>query len=370
MTQMTPRWLARHIAAAHDTNPEREGFAPGRLSDAALRATFGPRRSFPTTWLALGDSITEGMGASDRDHRWITRALTKLRAAAGITGGPGYLPVWMNTQWASGDAPWVLTSAGKDDWGRALGQRSGTVFPGGDVTATVTGTSAELWYQGFPGGGALGISVDGGPEQTVLTHSDPWRGDLRVPLAFASRGTHTVKVRHISGGNLMISGVMVYDGDETSGLRLYDAAHSGWTSDQANGSGDFTPEALQQLIRAAAPDLITLGIGVNDQITAAALPAATVANIDATVSLIRAAAPRARIVLVHCYAPNGAAAGWQPYLDGMRDWAAQHRSVDVLDLADLMGEATTSGLWQGDGVHPSDAGHERIADHFTDLILR
>jgi lysophospholipase L1-like esterase len=81
------------LAAAHDTDAEREGFIPARLSDTALRAAFDALR--PSTAVFLGNSFTaNGVGSNgDRVERgwWVwLQALTghrlKVANVAGISG--------------------------------------------------------------------------------------------------------------------------------------------------------------------------------------------------------------------------------------------------------------------------------------------
>ena len=59
-------------------------------------AALANRDNAPAKWLAIGDSITEGMGASTNINRWTQRSLTGLRnrfATTGLTGGGfGFLP--------------------------------------------------------------------------------------------------------------------------------------------------------------------------------------------------------------------------------------------------------------------------------------
>jgi lysophospholipase L1-like esterase len=313
-------------------------------------------RTLPRTWLALGDSITEGMGATDRPRRWITRALIQLRAAAGIGGGAGYLPTWQNTAWADPTGPWALPAdAPRVNWAKVPGSRAVILAAGRSATVTVTGTSADLWVHRYGGAPRLAVQVDGGPETTWDTNFAGEKAD-RLHLAFASHGTHTVAVRNTGTGDGVVGGIMVY-------------AFSGWTSTQIATINGLALESARQILGLIQPDLITIEAGVNN--IAAITPEKTAADLDWLIAnTIRPVLPRARILLLHTYAPFGSTAAWQPYLDSMRYYAGQHRSLDVLDLSDLMGEATQGGLWQGDGLHPSDAGHERIADHFTDLFLR
>lgn len=336
-----------------------------------LKATYVASR-LPTTWLALGDSITEGSGATDRDHRWINLAAGKLRAAAGISGGAGYLPAWQNTGWADAHAPWSWPGGtGDANWGKTWGGRVSVLAAGATGRLVVTGTSLDLWVHAYGGGPTVAVAVDGGTPVVIDTNTATEAGQ-RTHIPFPARGSHTITVTNTGSGVAAIGGAMVYDGDESTGLRLYDAAFSGATSQQigAQTGSNLTLPALENIVGIAAPDFITIEAGINDE--RQSVPVADViTHIDTLIGGLRTVTPRARIMLVHCYAPAGETAAWQPYLDALRNYAATHRSVGVLDLADLMGgTATTSGLWQADGTHPSNAGHERIASHLADLLLR
>lgn len=323
----------------------------------------------PKTWMAIGDSITEGSYASTRENRWISRARDKLRTRAGLTGGVGYIPAWQVTVADGGGFlwpnPWTPTGdASLIDWLDSLGFRGALLNAGASMSISVTGTSVDVWAIRAPGNAALSIKIDGGTPVTLATDGAYGSPTVRTGISLGTRGTHTVAISSPTG-TAALAGVMVYDGDETAGLRLYDAAHSGWNSTQAI---NFNPGNLAALVAQAAPDLVSIGIGVND-IAAGIASTTTAANVAQLAQTVWAGAPRARIIFVLTYAPAGNDAAWGPYTNELRYLCAT-RNLELLDLRDRMGVATTSGYWHGDGLHPSDTGHELIADLFVDCVTR
>lgn len=282
-------------------------------------------------WLAIGDGITEGQGASTRANRWIDQTLATIRASKSATGGQGFVSAaygvtgsdspWASTQVTYGGAATTGTTAGVGyrhvqlAMGGAADPYPGSFAPGetspassagggggtpGSVAFTVTGTSADLWYVSESTSGTFTYKVDAGSTVTVSTAG---AHDLRTVngINLGAVGSHTVTVT-VTAGTVYIAGLMVYSGDAASGIQLYDAARNGITS---SGYATDLP-MVTDLASTVAPHLVSIELGSTDA-AATVPPVTTVANIAALIAMLRALPRVPAIVLVipHHPVPTG-----------------------------------------------------------------
>jgi lysophospholipase L1-like esterase len=335
------------------------------------------RNSRPATWVAWGDSFTEGQGASDRPNRWIDKALGSLRSTyptTGVTGGAGYLPSFYATY--GPDSTWMpFTSSGGshawEKWGGSLGNRIVSMNAGGYETFTVTGTSVDIMYA-EGAGGTFSYAVDYGTPVDVGT-SGSYDPSSQVSVTFTTPGTHTVTITGVSGTSYF-EGLMVYDGDETKGIRLYDAARSGATT------ADFASSMWDQaeITATAKADLVTIALGANDYLNGPETPAGVTANLQGMIDSIRAKAsthsthqPSIAVVIPWDFSASGTRNGysWSDFADAIRDVAAADSSVALLDLTSTGSPAgVPGGLYASDGTHPSDSGQAAISAAATSFL--
>src|SRR6478609_5398446 len=139
--------------------------APGFGGALGYRAILDAALAAKTlTWVAIGDSITEGQETSTLTNRWIDKAVGSVRTRgfqpAGVTGAvTGFLPGWhgilpaVNPYTSRSGSATDLSAAGVSPHVTDLGAS-------GSVTYTVTGTDADIHWTG--GGGTFTWSVDGG----------------------------------------------------------------------------------------------------------------------------------------------------------------------------------------------------------------
>jgi lysophospholipase L1-like esterase len=335
------------------------------------------RNSQPATWVAWGDSFTEGQGASKRSDRWIDEALGSLRSTyptTGVTGGAGYLPSFYATY--GPDSTWMpFTSSGGSHiweyWGGSLGNRIVNMSAGGYETFTVTGTSVDILYsQGA--GGTFSYRVDSGAPVSVST-SGGYDPSSHVHVSFATPGTHTVTITGVSGTSYL-EGLMVYNGDESKGIRLYDAAHTGATTDH------FTSSMWDQaeITATAKADLVTIALGANDYLSGSETPAGVTANLQGMIDSIRSKAsthsthqPSIAVVVPWNFSAYGTINGytWGDFADAIRDVAAADSSVALLDLTSTGSPAGVGGgLYASDGLHPSDSGQAAVSAAATSFL--
>jgi lysophospholipase L1-like esterase len=360
-----------------NATPAPSGSSYGDNALAHWSSAVADRNSQPATWVAWGDSFTEGQGASSRPDRWIDQALGGLRGTyptTGVAGGAGYLPSFYATY--APDSTWMpFTSSGGSHtweyWGGSLGNRIVNMSAGGYETFTVTGTSVDILYsQGA--GGTFSYRVDSGTPVNVST-SGSYDPSSHVHVTFTTPGTHTITLTGVSGTSYL-EGVMVYNGDETKGIRLYDAAHTGATTD------DFTSSMWDQaeITATVKADLVTIALGANDYLSGSETPAGVTANLQDMIDSIRSKAsthsthqPSIAVVIPWDFSAYGTINGhtWSDFADAIRDVADADSSVALLDLTSTGSPAGVGGgLYASDGLHPSDSGQAAIGAAATAFL--
>lgn len=354
-----------------------------KLQRAALRpfwTALAKRESSPVDILCIGDSLTEGAYVSTIEKRWVARLRDKLRAAyptAGVTGGQGFISANYHTIGPGNpgvEVNQVMTqTGGSTDAGYTLGlgRRYRKFTTTGNVSATVTCSSVDAIYTQGTSRGTLGLSIDGGAAATIAT-----AGGLLATKKFNSGaltpGSHTVTVSWQSGGEVDVEGIMVYNGDETKGIRLWESGHGGVETDFFNGG------FWQTGIRNIAPALVTICLGVNDLMfnTGANYPSNLVpGRIQTLIASIRAqcdtaaiAYPTFLLVIPHQVA-GSYLEPWANYVNALWTVALADPAIAILDLTELVGIATTaSGLFATDLIHLNDVGGEFWANAIMGAI--
>lgn len=338
--------------------------------------------------VCLGDSITEGQGATNWDYAWRSRLRDMLRARYPTPGqsggGRGFLGAAGSGE---GSFTWPSTIAGSPTLSVNVGPKSRWVqFNGAAQTITfaLTGDSADIMWTKQPGGGTFSWAVDGGSATNVSTAAGTDVDGQLTHISLGTPGPHTLVLARVSGTS-NIDGVTEFYGDYSSGIQVHDAGHYGastanWVSWLGSASG---PAAA---IAALSPDLIMITLGTNDQ-DLNVLPATYQANLQAIITGLKSqlTAPYPAIVL-NMLAPRTGQSGltypWSQYVSAAYAVAAADTSgpfgspgnslVTVMDftLGPRMEGADTDvyGVWAVDGVHPDNAGHQMIADALVSFL--
>lgn len=304
------------------------------------------RASGSARWLALGDSFTEGQGASSRTLRYVERALAGLDP----TAGPGYLPAWFATYgpdstWTSHSAlTGTLTHTEPKD---TLGRRRGDLAASSSVTFTVTGSEARVWWVG--GAGTFTVSVDGGAAVPVDTASAT--GPQVTAVTLGAAGNHTVRLATGAGQTARIGGV---EAGTPTGVRLLDGAHGGYRSP------DYLDMAAVWAL--ADPDLVTICLGINDFLHNSSTAEQVKGNVQALVGQLRAATTNPSITIIVppplTPAPAQGQQPWSVYTAAIASVATDDPTLGLIDLTSMGG--SSGPLYRSDNLHPSDAGHAEI----------
>lgn len=411
-------FLARVAGAAGAVGAAGAGLAvPGlRPAQAASANGLGQRPSTPSTapgyagaqlnqaltpWLAglsnrlsarcnvvcLGDSITEGVHASGPpstgfENRWLARLTDLLRSrypTQGVTGGGrGFIGA---TSTGETTFAWPATITGSPAAGSTSGPKASFVqlnAAGQAITFRLNGDSADIMWTQTPYGGTFSWSVDGGPASQVSTNGSSTVDGRLTRVGLGAVGPHTLLLSWVSG-KANIDGVIEYAGDAGSGICVHDAGHYGWqTATWASALNGGTAAGPAAGIAALAPAAVIITLGANDQY-AGVPPAAFQSRIQAIVTSLRArqASPLPAVILSMLPArigQSGYTYPWSQYVTAAYNVAAADTAgpggtsiVSVMDFTAVPtmppADADVYGFWQpGDLVHPSNRGHEMIAD--------
>lgn len=311
--------------------------------------------------LTIGDSILEGQGATAKANRIVDQLLTRIRSRYSLSaGGAGYIPAWYAVHTVS--TPWAApaTTTGTQS-SLEQGARSITLAAGQYVEwAGLVGTDVDVLVRDATSGGDLLASVDGGAGTTLDCNSVSGVSKVH-PLTLGAHGTHTLRLT-ATGGQVVVGGPVVYDGDKAAGVTMWDCTHTGYASgnfgtDQSNGWANF------------APDLVIYDLFNNDFLLTSTAPATTAARFA---SFIGSIPGTPTVVLLIPYdvpslqGTNGGGYTFQQYIDAMTAQAASLNAV-VFNLRNYYPSVPTSYI-ASDGVHPSDAGHVEFA-HALDQFL-
>lgn len=374
---------------------------PGSAARAAVEETrvvpFRPfhtalakRETTPVDIVCIGDSITEGARSSTLDDRWVNRLRDKLRSAyptPGVSGGFGYIPAQYYTTGPNNDSQVFTLTGGvvlaTTQFG--LGKRSVVLDASGEkITASnIQCSSFDVVYTQGTTQGTFGVSIDGG---AVTTHSTAgatssgtrWNAGALTP------GEHDIEISWQSGNKVDIEGIMVYDGDEDAGIRMWEGGHGGVKTSAFNISA--SPVTYwQETITNIQPDLVLIELGTNDWWYNSGVvsgnygnygPDQMVTYLDTLIDGIRARCTgpvSIALIVAHARGDAGTTAGiipqdpWSDFVDAYYGMAADDPTLGIIDLNRAFGDeawvdgSDGYGLLHSDEVHLIDAGNERYA---------
>jgi lysophospholipase L1-like esterase len=365
---------------------------PDNQALMAFRAALANRDASPVNMLFVGDSITEGTGATAMANRWQSRLAEMVRTrfpVPGVVGVP--IPHLPGLKTNGVTYPYPIAQAGTPRLGGAgnavaygLGRRTDPLTaPSQSDTFTFVGTSFDVFYADATDGGVMSIAIDGGTPALVDTrNAAPIGSGLKWSSPALAPGSHTVVIGYdnTSQANSVANfeGVYLYNGDETKGFRFWDSGHHGYNS----ASWLSPPLTYQRSFRATKADLVIIELGANDLtngVTAAQFQT-NIADLIATIRTQLAEVqkfPPSIVLMMLWERTTGGASGftatepWKNYVDAAQTIADGDDRITVLDLSQRMpspvafpdpaNQPANLGLY-ADTVHPSNKGHAMVAD--------
>jgi hypothetical protein len=333
---------------------------------AAWRAAVSARFTTPATALFIGDSLSEGQGASSKANRWMDVLQNHWRTdfpTPGVTGGAGYLPGWYNV--FAPDSTWTHVNASRsgtitdaelnqDGTGtpipltndHTLGQRTEIMSAGATLTYTVTGTSMDIWWvQGF---GSFTYKIDAGSAVTVNTAGGTTGRAGRTTGINLGGGSHTVIITATT--TVHFGGLYIYNGDEDAGVRVYDATHVGYDTGVFLNNGD-----VWTLVQ---PDFVQIALSANDYIYTRYTSAQVKANLKQLIADLRAAITTkpfsvAVTIFDGAFSSGSNPESWTAYKNAVTAVTTEDPSVQLINWG-------TIGPAASDGAHPNNTGQANI----------
>jgi lysophospholipase L1-like esterase len=313
--------------------------------------------------VTIGDSITEGTGASADANRWARKLVdTNLRGLyqpGGVTGGRGYEIPWHTGGTAAFD-PWTNTGGTQlTDTGLAL--KAYQLDSAADqMSASFTGTRIDVFWRRTTTGGTVNVTIDGGAPTAINCNGVDAPGQ-HTSFSGLSDAAHTIVIAWVSGTDI-IEGVFVYRGDEASGIRLWSGGHGSWTANAEGIDADWAQTLL------AIPNLTTVivELGINDR-TANTTPAVVAASLEAVVATIRARVTSDIVVWNMWQSSTAAPYPWTDYETAISSWVHADGAINFFDGRARIGDDPSALL--SDGLHPNDTGHALLASSLSTYLV-
>jgi len=300
--------------------------------------------------LILGDSISEGYNATNRDTEgYVALIKTKLQSIYG-DGGKGFYHLLKSD--FSFVGTWVaLTELGPHG---SCKYATGT---GNTCSVTLDGDNFDIYVQGASNRGTFTVQVDA--EDPVQITPTTLNVTEKHNVTALSNGTHTIVITAPVSGYVYLLGVSANIG--TIGCRVHNVAKSGGVI------GDIAYSYKKDFIVPINPDLTILAYTVNDYYTQTAL-----ATYKSRAELIiQKAQPYGSILLISSNQRNDVGVIPQKNYEMTLIELAKQYNCAFLSMYDRWQNYTTAnslGL-MADTAHPTNKGHADQAKGILRHIL-
>lgn len=305
--------------------------------------------------LGLGDSIMEGQGAATVSDRWIDKAQADLRSKwMNGAGGPGFVPaVYAAGPNATKFVSWTY-SATPPALPQGLGYKAARIND--TVTATITRkcTSFKLFFYRLAAD-VVTISVDGGAPVTFTMNTGI--REQAYSISGLASGNHTIVITG-TGAGTSFCGSVFYDGDETAGVSLWDASHSGATMKLYAETYTNWAEHLQFV----SPKLMMMGCLTNDCRASSSGYSSAQYKVYAQsiITQARSKIPTLPVLFIPPYKPIDTEVliePWENYTDKLHELAAENPHCAVFDMSLRIPNLTVDTYgFRADSIHPSSFG--------------
>lgn len=367
-----------------------------------FRAALADRNQNPCSIYVIGDSTDEGHGAgstaADRMGSWPNALGTLMRDRFKTVGetnsGPNFVPVvtaspTLPTGWTL-TGSWVGVTTG--NFGpTALAAKSTAAGDTATYTIPVGCTSIDILGVRGSSIGGYTSQIDGGAASATFFNGAPTQdGATQRITGWSTNATHTLQINTVGTSN-QLDGIILYFGNETKGIRVFNGGHFGsysrlYLPSQTYNWIRLNPQPANSLSGVQStiplnPDLIVMALGYNDfanTTNGPVTPTEFLANVQEIVTNARAMLPSKIIPVLYLskYTPNTVSGSgtntWQDYVSTMHSAAIADANGVHLDLTNTMPavgstEAATLNLYS-DTVHGNKKSYQMIADAVASFI--
>lgn len=403
-------WADLNSAGVETAVAMDRGTDQGRALRTFRGSYLGGVTSSPSDILIVGASFEEGHGTTLMTNGWtqvMRDNLRKLAQPKGLAGGGsvpasnsayqagvgnyfGYNPFQMYPSGLYPDSPIIATAGTFNPITTfGLGLRGISALNGSSFTIEFYGTGCDLVYSTDPTWGTFTWAVDGGGTTSQATTAANSSGN-RIQIRGLTRGRHTVQCVTTAAGSggqgVQHEGAVFYDGDEASGIRVWQAAKSGAKAmDFVSGTGSTL--WVNSIQTWNVPDLCIINLGFNDifATTGARTAAQVKTDLQSIITLVKnrcttlgAVTPSFVVMASFNVNPGGTSAPvdtWPNAVKAIYDLADADDDVCVFDYQHWFGKvsetavSTRGGILVADGLHPTDGGAAIIGGAITNFLL-
>jgi lysophospholipase L1-like esterase len=359
--------------------------ATGNAAMLNLAVALANRNTTRVDIPVIGDSMTEGQGATTFTARWVAQANRAIRnyyptVTNGHNGGLGFIPIASTGETSY---TWPVSVTGSP-FSTDLGPVRACTSTGSSTTWTWTApsgtTSVQIMYYDGPFPGEFSYQVGSGAVIDV-SNTNTLTDLLTAPILIS--GGQVLTIAWVSN-NVNLDGLVHFAGDEASGVTLHGCGHYGWGA-WATGAGNGSPawntpelSALNwaQCFANGFPNLAAIGIqlaGNDSAVTVGNFTAAQFqANMLAFIATLQDASPAIAKVPIFFNLEYQIAltpadpGGWPAYMAALRNvQAATPNSHVVADFNYRMPSVASN--WNGgelyaDVAHPTNLGHALMGE--------
>jgi lysophospholipase L1-like esterase len=343
----------------------------------------------------VGDSIAQGFYSSKLTAKgWVALMRATLQARYG-DGGTGFhssantipglttlgVAAAARTAYQNAGDLYTLTGAGWTAFGPTGGPGATSLYTSGagDMASwTFRGTTVDIYFLQGAGAGEYDYRIDTGAWTRVVTYNATVNAAHKRTISGLAAGTHTVDVRQAVGA-VYFTGIAA---ENATGVVVNKFARFGGTADLFANTDAYGPAGQFSGGLSYPGDLVIYALGINDANTSLD-PFTFVQRVGAYVERVRGYGALGDASLLFVL-PHGGTIGHTPHY---LDYAARLRGVAeaygaaLIDFGALGRNSwdywNTLGYWSdpavpgaagGDWIHPSDAGHQYMADQVLALI--
>lgn len=339
-----------------------------------FRAALAARSTDPVDVLLVGDSFIGNFRRTFPEKRFINRLRDAAQLKwAGALQGSGYHPCAPDN--GAAQANWTIAGGAAQFFGFGLTRMCTGLSTGAhSATLIVTCDRFHLAYSQTASTGTMGVSIDGGAVQNIVTAGTPNKSTRLWDSGALSSGSHTIVVTWVSGGIVLLDGLMAYKGDFASGIRFWDSGYGGTKASDHYTATTYHYTGCDNI----KPNLILFHFGTNELI--AGVSAATfTANLKTLIDHILALcpSPKPSIGVLLAWPTSGSdptltVANWAGHRAATRGLCTQY-GYELLDFYDVVGDLGATDpldVAETDILHPNKNGAYLYADEIMRTILR